>query len=178
MSPFGSLRDRRPPAPPQEIEHVRRELLARLDPWSYWVVEPAPDVIGDLAVVGTTGGFLIALCALEGYLDDRGGRLFVGGLPVQGFREVKAGAKRMRSRLAGRAVYTDVVPMICLSRAKAGTSRTVKGVRVVRMEDLTNEVAGREKTLSANRAQRGAVAVGTVVASGQGALPDIEEPET
>ncbi|MFB3738831.1 MAG: hypothetical protein ACE14W_07675 [Candidatus Velamenicoccus archaeovorus] len=159
------------------MDRVRRELIARLDPWSYWVVDPAAEVGGDLAVVGTTGGFLLAVCGLDGYLEAGGDRLSVDGAPVLGFREVKAGAKRVRSMLAGRAVFTEVVPMICLSRAKAGTSRTVRGVRVVRLEDLASEVAGREKTLSANRAQRGAEAVGTVVASGQGALPDVEEPE-
>jgi hypothetical protein len=163
---------------PEEVDRVRRELIARLDPWSYWVADPASDVPGDLAVVGTTGGFLILVCGHDGYLDARGERLFVDDKPVHGFRDVKVGARRMRSKLAGRAVYTEVVPMICLSRARAGASRTVKGVRVVRMEDLITEVAGREKMLSANRAQRGAEAVGTVAATGQGALPDVEQPET
>lgn len=177
MWPSRSLRDPRPDRVPEEVDRVRRELIGRLDPWSYWVAAPSPDVPGDLAVVGTTGGSLILVCGFEGYLDARGDRLFVDGKPLGGFREAKIGAKRMRSKLAGRAVYTEVLPMICLSRAVAGASRTVKGVRVVRMEDLASEIAGREKTLSANRARRGAEALGTVAVTGQGARPDVEEPE-
>jgi hypothetical protein len=177
MSLSGMLRGPRPDREPEEVERVRRELIGRLDPWSYWVAKPAPDVSGDLAVVGTTGGFLILVCGYEGYLDAQDDRLTIDGKRVRGFREAKVGAKRMKSKLAGRAVYTEVVPMICLSRAVAGASRTVKGVRVVRLEDLAADVAGREKTLSANRAQRGADAVGTVVVTGQGARPDVEEPE-
>lgn len=173
----GSLRAPRPEPEPEEIDRVRRELIGRLDPWSYWVVEPAPDVPADVIVVGTTGAFLILVFGGNGYLEADGDRLSVEGRPVRGFRQARTGAKRLRSRLSGTAVYTEVVPMICLSRATAGVSRTVRGVRVVRLQDLAGEVTGREKALSANRAERGARAVGTVMATGQGARPEIEEPE-
>ncbi|HZD80149.1 MAG TPA: hypothetical protein VE646_08935 [Actinomycetota bacterium] len=156
---------------------MRRELVGRLDPWSYWVVDLGHELPADLAVVGTTGAFGILVDGREGYLEADGGKLSVDRRPISGFRDAKTAAKRLRSRLGQAAVYTEVVPMICLSRAVAGASRTIRGVRVVRLQDLAGEIAGREKSLSANRARRGAEALGSVVATGQGARPEVEDPE-
>jgi hypothetical protein len=48
---------------------------------------------------------------------------------------------------------------------------------VVGLVDLVQEITGRERTLLPNRAQRGAQALGTVLSSGQGARPQVEDSQ-
>jgi hypothetical protein len=157
---------------PRDVDRVQRELLTRLDPWSYWVVRLPDTESAQLAVVGTTGAFAIAVNGLEGYLEAEGERLSVGGQRVRGFREVRTAARRIEGRLAAAATFTDVVPLLCLSRAVAGGPRTARDVRVVRLEDLAGEIGGRARALHPNRAKRGAVSLGGVVTSGGGATSE------
>lgn len=153
-------------------DHRRvRERLARLDPWTFWSV-PLEAVTGvDYAVVGTTGAFAISICTLEGYAEPAGAGLRVGGTKVDGFRVLKSSARTLRGRLSDASVFTDVQPILCLTRAIAGASRTVRAVRVVRVEDLASEIGGRERTLDFGTAKQGAMALGTP-------LPRISGPHT
>jgi hypothetical protein len=162
---------------PDERDHRRvRAELARLDPWSFWVVPPEQGHGASYAVVGTTGAFEIALCVLEGYAQTEGAGLRIGDARLRGFREVKGAARAAHRRLHDASVFVEVDPVICLVRAQAGASRTVRGVRVVRLEDLAASIAQRERALEPTSAKRGAQALGTPIASGQGSVPDIEEP--
>lgn len=149
-----------------EEDHRRlRGALAKLDPWSFWTVVLEPGRGADYAVVGTTGAFAVAICGLEGYLEPEGDRLRIGHAEVSGFRDVKRAAKALKGRLADVSAFTDVEPMICLTRAVAGVSRTVRGVRVVRLDDLHLEIASRERGLDMTTARRGAEALGRVISS-------------
>lgn len=170
-----SLSRNRPEWGPEEADRVRRELLARLDPWSFWVAVLPEGESADLAVVGTSGAFAIAVCGLAGALHAEDDKLTVGGRPVRGLKEMRTAARRTKGKLLDAAVFTDVVPIVCLSRAAAGAPLTVRGVRVVGLVDLVAEITNRERALLPNRAQRGAQALGTVLASGQGARPEVEE---
>ncbi len=162
---------------PEETDLVLRE-LARLDPWSFWIARVRADEVGDVVVVGTTGGFLIGVCGLEGYLLAEGDRLTVDGKPVDGIRELRKAARNAHHRLGAAAVFTDVVPILCLTRAFAGAPRTVKDVRVLRAEDLVGEIVNRERTLRSNRAEKGARILGDPLPRQQGARPDVgDEPE-
>jgi hypothetical protein len=152
-----------------------RTALARLDPWAFWSVRLEGDLGADYAVVGTTGAFAIAICGLEGYAEPAGDGLHIGGAKVTGFREVKQAARSLRGRLLRASVFTAVEPIICLTRAVAGTSRTVRGVRVVRLEDLPAVIGGRQRTLDQGTARFGAEALGTVLPSSSGALHDEDE---
>jgi hypothetical protein len=159
-----------------EEDHRRlRAALAKLDPWSFWCVALEPGHGAEYAVVGTTGAFAIAICGLEGYLEPEGDRLRVGHAEVGGFREVKRAAKAVKNRLLGASTFTEVEPVICLTRAVAGTSRTVRGVRVVRLEDLHLEIADRERGLDMGTARRGAEALGRLIPSASATGSDEEK---
>jgi hypothetical protein len=152
-----------------------RSALARLDPWMFWSVRLDGVVGADYAVVGTTGAFAITICALEGYAEPVGDGLRIGEVKLGGFREVKQAAKSLRGRLLKASVFTAVEPIICLTRAVAGTSRTIRGVRVVRLEDLPAAIGGHERVLDQGTAKFGAEALGTVLPSSSGALHHDDE---
>lgn len=156
------LQRARPDAAAGDAARLARE-LSRLDPWSFWVVPTAPEEIGEFTVVGTTGAFLVAACGLEGYLSGDGGRLDVAGRPVRGLVEVRRAARRFRGRLASSAVFTDVVPILCLTQAAAGAPRIVRGVLVVSVVDLVREITDRERVLLPSRAMRAAESLGLPV---------------
>jgi hypothetical protein len=162
-----SLRGARPEWGPEEPDRVIRE-LGRLDPWSFWVARVRDGDAGDLAVVGTTGAFLISICGLEGYLAEERGRLAIGDRPLTGIREIRRAARSAEHRLGASAVFTEVEPIVCLTRAVAGRSRTTRGVRVVRLEDLVGEITSRPRTVRAERAERGAAVLGDVIHKANG----------
>ena len=149
--------------------------LARLDPWSFWAARVREDEVGDVAVVGTTGAFLISIVGLEGYLAGKGERLKVDGRPIEGLRGLRKAARKAHHRLGAAAVFTDVVPILCLTRAITGSPRTVKDVRVVRLEDLVGEIVNRERSLRPSRAEKGVRVLGDPLPRAQGARPDIED---
>ena len=156
-----------------EEEHARlRSALARLDPWSFWSVRLDAVPGAEYAVVGSTGAFAISVCGLDGYAEPDGSGLRVGGAEVTGFREVKRAAKAVRGRLSDASTFAEVLPVICLTRAIAGTSRDVRGVRVVRLDDLPSEIANRERTLDPGTAKRAAAVLGPPVLSAPEARPD------
>ena len=149
--------------------------LARLDPWSFWVARVREDEVGDVAVLGTTGAFLISIFGREGYLAGEGERLTVDGRPIGGLRGLRKAAQKAHHRLGAASVFTDVVPLLCLTRAVAGSPRTVKDVRVVHLEDLIGEIVSRERSLRPSRAEKGVRVLGDPLPRAQGARPDIED---
>lgn len=162
------------PPPAEEDHRLLRSALGRLDPWSFWSV-PLADADLDYAVLGTTGAFAIAIVGLEGFAEPSGDGLRIGGADVGGFREVVRGARRLRGRLIEVSTFAHVEPLLCLTRAAAGSSRTVRGTRVVRLEDLPSEIADRPRSLDPSTAKRAARALGRVLASGSGPRPDVED---
>ncbi len=159
------------PTPSEEDHRLIRVELARLDPWSFWPVAlEDPDV--EYAVLGATGAFAIAIVALEGYVEPHGRGVRVGGLEVGGFREVSRGARRLYGRLLDASAFARVEPILCLTRARAGSSRTVRGIRLVRREDLVAEIANRERTLDPGTAKRAAERLGRVLPGRSGPVED------
>lgn len=165
--------------PERRFDHVgrlRRELL-RLDPWSFWIVtyehhaRPA-----DFAVVGTTGAFVIQANADEGYAVSAGRKVKIEGKPLRGLRELKRAAKEAANRLHEAAVFTDVEPVVCLTRAATGSPKTVSRVRVVAAPDLVRHIIERDSALGPSRAERGAAALGEVLKRGSHAAP-VEDPD-
>jgi hypothetical protein len=164
---------RSPRARPSPEDHRRaRAELARLDPWSFWAVA-LEDEGADYAVIGRTGAFAIALVGLEGYAEPSPRGLRIGGVELGGFREVSRAARRLHGRLLRASAFAHVEPVLCLTRAVAGASRTVRGVRVVRVADLAAEIAGREHAMDPSTARRAAESLGRVLGGGAGAP---EEP--
>lgn len=142
--------------------------LARLDPWSFWAVA-LEDEGADYAVIGRTGAFAIALVGLEGYVEPSRRGLRVGEVELGGFREIARAARRLHGRLLRASAFTDVEPVLCLTRAVAGAPRVVRGVRVVRVADLATEIVGRAHALDPSTARRAAESLGRVLRGGAGA---------
>jgi hypothetical protein len=140
--------------------------LARLDPWSFWVVPAAPEGAIDFAVIGTTGAFAVSTCNLEGYLRASSHRLVVAERSVSGVWSLKRAARQLSTKLHAATVDAPMQPILCLTRARYGGPRTVRGVRVVGLDDLVQEIAGRNKVLKAPRARKGAEALGNVRSRG------------
>lgn len=161
-------------APTEEDHRLLRGSLGRLDPWAFWSIALA-DPDADYAVIGATGAFAIQIVGLEGFVEPSGSGLRVGDAAVTGFREVTRAARRLHVRLIEASAFTQVEPLLCLTRARAGSSRTVRGVRVVRLEDLPGEIGGRERALDPGTAKRAAEALGRVLPSASGPRSDAED---
>ncbi len=161
-------------APSEEDRRLLREALARLDPWTFWSV-PLAGAGADFAVVGTTGAFAIAICPLEGYAEPGRRGLSVSGVEITGFKEATRAARKIHGRLLEASTFAHVEPMLCLTRAVAGSSRTIRGVRVVRLEDVATDIGGRARTLDPTTAKRGAEALGKPIASSSGPRPEVED---
>lgn len=139
---------------PDDVALLGRQ-LRKLDPWAFWPVELDPGVGASFAVLGVTGAFVAAPCGLEGYLVAEGRRLVVDGRRVGGFRDVKRAARFVHGKLLGIGASTSsVVPILVLTRARAGAPRDHAGVRVLRPEDLVPAITTREHVLDPSTAQR------------------------
>jgi hypothetical protein len=138
--------------------------LGRLDPYSFYSVPAEPSWGGDVVVVGTTGAFLVKACGLSGVAQLRGRRPVIGEQAVPGLRSLRAGARRLASRLAGSAALADVEPVVCLTDALAGGPTEAAGVRFVRVEDLAHDLSARPGVQSHTRAQSAARTLGMQVA--------------
>ena len=145
------MADERPLLPPLPAPLAVE--LSRLDPWSFWTV---PVEEGRFAIVGTTGAFLVQVHDGEGYLEAGRRRATVGRERVGGLWRLRRSATALQAQLGRWAVLTTVEPVVCLTRATSGSPRTVAGVRLVPVSHLSKEIAGRRKTLNADRARRGA----------------------
>jgi hypothetical protein len=161
------------PAPTEEDHRLLRSALGKLDPWSFWSVRLDDDDV-DYAVLGTTGAFAVAIVGLDGFAEPSGDGLRIGPTELTGFREVLRGARRLHGRLLEASAFHDVEPVLCLTRATAGSSRTIRGTRVVRLEDLPDEIAGRPRSFDPSTARRAAEALGRVLRSASGPRPDVE----
>lgn len=152
-----------PPPSPEDVGRLGRE-LTKLDPWAFWTVELEPGAGASFAVLGVTGAFVAAACPLEGYVVSEGRRLVVDGAEVRGFREIKRAAKALRGRLLRIGAATEeVTPVIVLTRAVAGAPRRVRGVHVLRPEDVVPVVTARERVLDPSTAERLARQLGRVL---------------
>lgn len=157
---------RRSAPPIADAEDVARlgRLLLRLDPWSFWTVELAPEAGASFAVLGVTGSFVAQACGLEGYLEAKGRKLVVDGRGVGGFGDVKRAAKALRGKLLDIGASTaEVTPLIVLTRAAAGRPREHDGVRVLRPEDVVPTIVSRERVLDPSTAERLARRLGRVL---------------
>ena len=159
---------------PREHHDLVRRALGTLDPWSYRVAAMDPASGADYAAVGTTGVFVIAIQGVEGYVEPKGAGLTIDGHPLEGTRRVAKAAKKAKSDLLGKRVFVDVVPILCLTKATAGVSRTVSGVRVVRLADLASEISARPRALELDSAQKAAAALGKVLPTVSGPRPEAE----
>lgn len=171
MPPLRAVRRR--PEPTDEDHRLLRAALGRLDPWTFWTVR-LDDPDADYAVLGATGAFAIAIVGLEGYVEPSGRGLRIGETDVPGFRGVARAARRLHGRLLEESTFTHVEPMLCLTKATAGSSRTIRGVRVIRLEDVPAEIGARERTLDPGSAKRAAEALGPVLPSPSGPRTDVE----
>ena len=137
--------------------------LNRLDPYSFFIV-PGHEWNADLAVVGTTGAFLISACDLAGVAKVDARRPVVGDRAVRGIRRLRAGSRRLAARLGSASMFAQVVPIVCLTEAIAGPPVESAGVRFVRAADLARDISGRPGVQSHTRAQASARALGMHVA--------------
>lgn len=169
------IRGERPVDWPREHHDLVRKELAKLDPWSYRVAVMDPSIGAEYAAVGSTGAFVIAIHGVEGYVEPKGSGVTIDGRPLQGVRRVAKAAKKAKGILLDKHVFADVVPILCLTKAAAGVSRTVSGVRVVRLADLVTEIGGRPRALELDSAKKGAAALGTVLRTVAGARPQDED---
>ena len=162
------------PVPTKEDHRRLREALAKLDPWTSWSVR-LDDPTADYAVLGVTGAFAVAIVGLEGYVEPSAKGLSVGDVELTGFWAVSRAAKRLHGRLLEASTFTHVEPVLCLTRAAAGSSRTIRGVRVMRLEDLPSEIGSRERSLDPGTAKRAAESIGRVLQSPSGPRPEVED---
>jgi hypothetical protein len=160
---------------PREHHDLVRSALAKLDPWSYRVAVMDPSIGAEYAAVGSTGAFVIAIYGVEGYVEPKGAGVTIDGLPLQGVRRVAKAAKAAKGLLLDKHVFADVVPILCLTKAAAGVSRSVSGVRVVRLVDLVNEISGRPRALEPDSAKKGAAVLGTVLPTVAGPRSEEED---
>jgi hypothetical protein len=137
--------------------------LKSLDPFSFWVV---PTAAGDTVVTGTTGVFLVRAESVEGVVVSTDVAVRVGGRRFRG-RRIRAASGSVGRTMARASVATSVEPVVCFTRAMAGPPATVRGIRYVAAKDLASDLAGRRATLSRERAQRAARALGMQIAGDQ-----------
>jgi hypothetical protein len=134
--------------------------LGRLDPFSFWIVPAPSGSAGDFVVAGTTGVFLVLVCAFTGTVDEVRGRTTIAGRSLRGRRSLRAAAKKLSSRLSAASVSARVEPVVCLTHAAAGRARTERGILVTHVGDLAAEIGRRPRAQPANRAQRAARILG------------------
>ena len=101
----------------------------------------------------------------EGYLNVSFGRMKVGGKRVTSVRTMRSGARRLRFRLREMAVYGDVEPILCLTRATIGGPRPTKGVWAATPADMVKLIARRANSVSRPQAKRVAQTLGAKTVS-------------
>jgi hypothetical protein len=142
--------------------------LRRLDPWSYWS-GPAPEGLrADLVVAGVTGVFVVAACPIPGLLTTGRWGPAVSGSPITGISGAKSAAKRVSMTIDAAAVHMEAEPVVVLTQAVVGAPRTVRGVRVVGLDQVVQDLASHPIRLERGRAQRAAKVLGL--------RPDVEVP--
>ena len=151
--------------PSRGARAVARE-LGRLDAYSFFVV-PGHDWNADVAVIGTTGAFLIEACDLAGVARIEGRRPTVGDEAVRDLRKLRSGTKRFSAKLVAASVLERVVPIVCLTEAIAGPPVEAAGARFVKVADLARDISARPGLQSHTRAQAAARSLGMQVAGDQ-----------
>lgn len=152
---------------PAHLEGLARlsKELARLDPYSFWVV-PAGSLsrAGDVIVCGATGLFLVAVWPAPGAFSISRGRPMVDDRPIPGVRTLRLDAKRLSAKLSASSVSAIVEPIVCLTHGVAGMPRDVKGAHVVALPDLLKDLATRPRILEQSRVERAARVLGVQIA--------------
>jgi hypothetical protein len=155
-------------APDRSTAHAAAaRALGRLDPYSFFSV-PAHAWNADVAVIGTTGAFLVAVCDLAGVARVDARRPTVGDRAVPGLRKLRSGARRLAARLHDTATFVEVVPVVCLTQAIAGPPVSGAGIRFVKVDDLARDISARPVAMAHTRAQAAARALGVHVAGDHG----------
>jgi len=133
--------------------------LERLDPWSFWVAS-GEDFGADRVVIGTTGAFILVVNQEEGYVNVSLGRVKVGGKPVASVRSLKRKVRKLKRKLSGMAVDTDVEAVVCPTNAILGAPKDVKGVWVAKPADVVKVISRRANAIPRQTARRAAQALG------------------
>jgi len=138
--------------------------LERLDPWAFWVA-PGEEFGADRIVIGTTGAFVLVVNQEEGYVSVSLGRVKVGGKPVASIKSLKRRARKLKSKLSGMAVHSDVEAIVCPTNAILGAPRDVKGVWVAKPADAVKVISRRANVIPRQTAKRAAQALGAEMRS-------------
>jgi hypothetical protein len=147
-------------------EALVAQALRRLDPFSFFSL-PGQQWGGMFVVVGTTGSFLIGVCELEGVARIEGLRPTVGQRAVKGLQHLRRGSRSLQRKLVSTSMPGKVVPMMCLTRAIAGSGVDTAGVRFVTVQDLAKDISARPTVQANSRAQSAARALGVQLAGDQ-----------
>jgi hypothetical protein len=137
--------------------------LARLDPYSFWVVPAGARSAGDLIVAGSTGVFLIAAWAAPGPFSISLGRPVVDGKAIPGLSALRSDAKRLTAKLTAASVPGPVEPTVCLTHGVIGMPRTAKGIRFLQLGDLLKDLTSRPRALELTRVQKVARVLGVQI---------------
>jgi hypothetical protein len=138
--------------------------LERLDPWAFWAM-PGSDFGVDRLVVGTTGAFAIVVSDVEGYVSSNLGRIRVGGSSVASLPGLRAKARKLATKLSSIEVPGGAEAVLVLTQATVGAPRQIKGVWVVRPQDLPRLIAQRPNKVPRQTAKRAAQALGAKVSA-------------
>lgn len=156
-----------PSVEPGSSAHVAlARALGRLDPYSFFVV-PAHEWNADLAVIGTTGAFLVVVCDLAGVARVDSRRPVVGDRSVPDLRKLRSGRRRFSTRLGEASTFAQAIPIVCLTEAIAGPPVDAAGVRFVKVVDLARDISARPGVQSNTRAQAAARVFGMHIAGDQ-----------
>lgn len=133
--------------------------LDRLDPWSFWIAA-GDEFEVDRIVIGTTGAFVLVVSQEEGYMNVSLGRVKIGGHPVASVGSLKRRARKLKSKLHGMAVYSEVEPVICATNAILGSPKNVKGVWIAKPADVVKVISRRANVIQRQTAKRAAQTLG------------------
>lgn len=138
--------------------------LERLDPWAFWAM-PGDGFGVDRIVVGTTGAFAISVNDAEGYVNVNLGRIRVGGTSAGSLTGLRTKARRLGTKLSSMQVPGGAEAVLVLTQATVGAPRQIKGVWVVRPQDLPRLIAQRPNRVPRQTAKRAAQALGAKVSA-------------
>jgi len=144
--------------------------LDRLDAWSFWVA-PGKEFGVDRIVIGTTASFVVTVVSDEGYMKVSLGRVKIGNEAIS-LSGMRSKARKLGSKLSSLEVPTQTEAIICCTNATIGTPKNVKGVWVVRPNDIARIIAHRPSPVPRAAAKKAAQALGAKIRS---ARPEARE---
>jgi hypothetical protein len=135
------------PNPPHTAASGVSRELARLDPFSFFVISGEQFGV-ERVVVGSTGTFVLHTTQ----------RTITGPLRHE-LAVARKAAKRVRNRAAESAVHTTVHAVLCL-QGRQFAPFVRRGVKVIPWASIVREVAGRNRVASQHQMQRVAERLG------------------